>query len=271
MAQALSRRVKLGDTGEVLRLTSLTENLAEPLQKAGFAPLLAYSRGMESFVRGDLENATAEFKKISGQRRYVEVAGVILEPLYVDIQADVQKYGLTSREAAVWFFRQSNYSYKEIANKLFISVNTVKKHMKNIYAKIFTNTEQQASPITTEKLAEIDENLSQRHINLDLGGYFIIYLDREAELICAKHFTNVIDERGLAVDPETGKVIPARRKVERTHTTVYTGRTAKELCVKLFEETQPCPVTGLDHAAYLGREFVRAELALVTEQEYLQD
>ena len=125
--------------------------------------------------------------------------------------------------------------------------------------------------VSKEDLALIDDRLSQRDIKLDPAGYFIIYLDREAELICAKHYTNVIDERGLAVDPETGKVIPAKGKVERTHTTLYTGRTAKELCVKILEETQPCPVTYLDHAGYLGREFVRAELALVTGQEYIQD
>jgi len=126
-------------------------------------------------------------------------------------------------------------------------------------------------PQTVENLAAIDDKLSKRHIDLDPGGYFIIYLDREAGLICAKHFTNVISERGLAVDPETGKPIPARGKVERTHTTVLSGRTAKELCVRIFEETQPSLVTRMDHAAYLGREFVRAEIALVTEQEYVQD
>jgi dihydropteroate synthase len=125
--------------------------------------------------------------------------------------------------------------------------------------------------LTVEGLAAIDDKLSQRHINLDPGGYFIIYLNREEGLIYAKHFTNVIDERGLAVDPETGKVIPARGKVERTHTTVFSGRTAKELCVKIFEEQEPPPVTQLNHAAYLGREFVRAEIALVTGQDYVQD
>lgn len=124
---------------------------------------------------------------------------------------------------------------------------------------------------TIETLAAIDDKLSKRHIDLDPGGYFIIYLDREAGLICAKHFTNVIDERGLAVDPETGKPIPVRGKVERTHATVFSGRTAKEICVKIFEQTQPCPVTVLDHAAYLGRELVRAEMALVSGQEYVQD
>ena len=124
---------------------------------------------------------------------------------------------------------------------------------------------------TTENLSLIDNELSKRHIDLDPGGYFIIYLDRDTGLICAKHFTNVINDKGLAVDPATGKVIPAKGKVERTAETLFTGRTAKELCVKVFEQTQPCPVTMLDHAAYLGREFVRAESALVNGQEYVQD
>ncbi|MBE9207831.1 DUF4346 domain-containing protein [Nostoc sp. LEGE 06077] len=125
--------------------------------------------------------------------------------------------------------------------------------------------------LIVQDLATIDDKLSQRHIDLDPAGYFIIYLDRGEGLIYAKHFTNVIDEHGLAVDPETGKVIPARGKVERTHTTVFSGKTAKELSVKIFEQTKPCPVSQLDHAAYLGREFVRAEMALLTGQDYVQD
>lgn len=52
---------------------------------------------------------------------------------------------------------------------------------------------------------------------------------------------------------------------------LFTGRTAKELCVEIFEKTQPCPVTLFDHAAYLGREAQRAELALLQQQEYIQD
>jgi dihydropteroate synthase len=125
--------------------------------------------------------------------------------------------------------------------------------------------------LLTDNLNAIDSQLSNRHIDLDPHGYFIIYVDRENGAICAKHYTNVIDERGLAVDPETGKVIPAKGSVTRTNTTLYTGRTAKELCVKVLEETHPCPVGVLDHAAYLGREFVRAEIALLSGTEYIQD
>ena len=125
--------------------------------------------------------------------------------------------------------------------------------------------------INTVERTNLDNEFSKRHIELDPAGYFIIYLDRQAGLICAKHYTNIIDERGLAVDPETGKVIPARGKVERTATTLFTGRTAKEVCIKIFEETKPTPVTMFDHAAYLGRELMRAESALFSGEDYVQD
>lgn len=126
--------------------------------------------------------------------------------------------------------------------------------------------------VNLKHLKTIDDELSKRSIALDPGGYYVIYLDRDAELICAKHYTNVINEQGLAVDAETGEVIACGgKKVERTVEQLYTARTAKELCVKVIEQPQPCPITMLDHAAYLGREFVRAEYALVNGTEYIQD
>jgi dihydropteroate synthase len=124
---------------------------------------------------------------------------------------------------------------------------------------------------TTESLAALDNQLSKRFIELDPDGYFLIYLDRPAGLICAKHFTNLINDKGLACDPATGKPLPTKGKVDRIPTATFCGRTAKELCIKIFEETKPCPLSYLDHAAYLGREFMRAEMALVNGHEYVQD
>lgn len=63
---------------------------------------------------------------------------------------------------------------------------------------------------SAEERKAIDDKLSKRHIDLDPAGYFIIYLEREAGLICAEHYTNIINEKGLAVDPETGEVIACR-------------------------------------------------------------
>jgi dihydropteroate synthase len=108
---------------------------------------------------------------------------------------------------------------------------------------------------TAEELAALDNQLSKRFIELDPDGYFLIYLDRDAGMICAKHFTNVINEKGL----------------ERAPTTLYQGRTAKELAIKIFEENKPAPIAFPDHAAYLGREFVRAEIALISGADYVQD
>jgi len=121
-------------------------------------------------------------------------------------------------------------------------------------------------------LSTIDNELSKRHINLDEGGYFIIYLDREEELICAKHYNNLVDEEGFALHPVTGERLSAKcNSQDQLATHVYSGRTAKELCVQLFEQTEPCPVTQFNHAAYLGREFIRAEMALVQGGKYVQD
>lgn len=45
------------------------------------------------------------------------------------------RYGLTEREADVWQLRRTNHTYGEIAEQLYIAHDTVKKHMKSIYAK----------------------------------------------------------------------------------------------------------------------------------------
>jgi len=123
-----------------------------------------------------------------------------------------------------------------------------------------------------EQIRCIDENLSKRHLDLDPAGYFIIYIDPQEGYIYAKWFTNAIDARGLAVDPDTGQPIPARGAVKREPSHIFRGRTAKELCVQIFEECRTLqPVSQLSHAAYLGREFLRAEIALMRGEPYIQD
>jgi dihydropteroate synthase len=118
----------------------------------------------------------------------------------------------------------------------------------------------------------LDDQLSKRYIELDPSGYFLIYLDTDQGLICAKHFANTINDKGLACDPVTGEPLPVRGPVERIPTRIYSGRTAKELCMALFEDSaNPCPITYFDHAAYLGREFMRAEVALSAGEPYVQD
>ncbi|MDJ0704622.1 MAG: helix-turn-helix transcriptional regulator [Leptolyngbyaceae cyanobacterium MO_188.B28] len=46
-----------------------------------------------------------------------------------------KKFGLTPREQEVWLLHRANYTYREIASKLQITSNTIKKHMKSIFTK----------------------------------------------------------------------------------------------------------------------------------------
>lgn len=64
---------------------------------------------------------------------------VIIEDRYQSLQnlvkLDTHKYGLTRSEEKVWLLKTAKYTYKQIAATLCITLNTVKKHMKNIRAK----------------------------------------------------------------------------------------------------------------------------------------
>ena len=57
------------------------------------------------------------------------------EILQQEAHIQQQKYDLTDREAEVWMLLRQELTYQEIAQALQISLNTVKTHVKNVYAK----------------------------------------------------------------------------------------------------------------------------------------
>jgi hypothetical protein len=118
---------------------------------------------------------------------------------------------------------------------------------------------------------QLDDQLSQRFIDLDPAGYFLIRIDREASELVAEHYANGIDERGLATDPETGEVLSCRGGGPRRPVAVYRGRSAKQLGITLTEGSGPHPLSLLNHALYLGRELQRAEACLEQGLDYVQD
>ncbi len=126
-------------------------------------------------------------------------------------------------------------------------------------------------PISFELAQMMDIKRSDRFIELDEKGYFLIYLDRDQGLICADLYSNTIDDQGIACDPETGEPLPCGGKVIRRSVLEFRGQTAKALCIEIFEKPESDVISRLDHAAYLGREFVRAEIALYLGDEYVQD
>jgi dihydropteroate synthase-like protein len=82
---------------------------------------------------------------------------------------------------------------------------------------------------------------------LDPQGVFRIMVDRNAETIVALHFAT----------PEADK--PSN---------IVKGKTAEAVYAKIVEMGL---ATRLDHAAYLGSELAKAEVALKTGKEYIQD
>jgi hypothetical protein len=124
---------------------------------------------------------------------------------------------------------------------------------------------------TTTLRQALDEELSQRFIALDPAGYFLIRVEAEAGELVAEHYSNAINERGLATDPETGEVLACRGTGPRRPTATYRGRSAKELGIALTEGDGPHPLSCLDHALYLGRELQKAQWCLEQGIPYVQD
>ena len=130
---------------------------------------------------------------------------------------------------------------------------------------------QPLNPDQQSALVALDATLSQRFIALDPAGYFLIKVDHQAAELVVEHYSNSIDDRGLATDPETGEVISCRRAAPRMPLATWRARTAKQLGIALTETAEPLPLSKLDHALYLGRELQRAEQCLVAGLTYIQD
>jgi hypothetical protein len=117
----------------------------------------------------------------------------------------------------------------------------------------------------------LDEALSQRFIALDPAGYVLIRVEPETQELVAEHYSNTINEQGLATDPESGEVIRCQGAGPRRPQAIFRGRTAKELGILLTESDGALPLTRMDHALYLGRELQKAERCLETGEPYIQD
>ena len=122
-----------------------------------------------------------------------------------------------------------------------------------------------------ELFKHIDENYSSRHIALDPKGYFLIQVNQEQNELIVEQFSNNIDEKGIAKDPETGKTLKCTNGAKRAPINIFKGKTAKEVGIQLTEGTAPFPISKLDHALYLGRELQKAEDCLINGKPYIQD
>ena len=120
------------------------------------------------------------------------------------------------------------------------------------------------------RIKTINENLSDRYIELDPKGYFIIKVDLLRKRIFVEHYLNKIDKKGYAVDPNTNEPISCDSNKLRNYNTIFTGETAKELGIQITEKRNDL-ISKFDHALYLGRELQKAEECLLQNISYVQD
>jgi DNA-binding NarL/FixJ family response regulator len=66
-------------------------------------------------------------------------------------EADPNPFSLSDREMEILKLQSEGFDYKEIATRLFISPNTVKKHTISIYQKLHVNSKAQALRIAYTK------------------------------------------------------------------------------------------------------------------------
>ena len=117
----------------------------------------------------------------------------------------------------------------------------------------------------------LDDKLSKRQIKLDPKGYFLIKIEPTTNELILEHYLNDIDQKGRAIDPESGEPIGCKTKSKNQPSNIYRGKSAKQLGIQISEGHGPFPISHLDHAIYIGRELQRAEQCLTTGQQYIQD
>ena len=131
------------------------------------------------------------------------------------------------------------------------------------------NLDLQEDLINSIKL--LDAKLSKRQIKLDPKGYFLIKIEPKTNELILEHYLNDIDQKGRAIDPESGEPIGCKTKSKNQPSNIYRGKSAKQLGIQISEGHGPFPISHLDHAIYIGRELQRAEQCLTTGKEYIQD
>ena len=117
----------------------------------------------------------------------------------------------------------------------------------------------------------LDAKLSKRPIELDPNGYFLIKIEPLTNELILEHYLNNIDNKGRAIDPESGEPIGCDTKRSNQPNNIFKGKSAKEVGIQISEGQTPFPISRLDHAIYIGRELQRAEQCLKTGTQYIQD
>ena len=114
----------------VLMLTMLDDTL--PIQRAIQAGASGYI--LKKSKKAELENAILAIA--AGRKYFNDEVLSVLSAVEEETVVDIHHQTLTERELEVLVLIAQEYSSQQIADKLFISLNTVESHRKNIFRKL---------------------------------------------------------------------------------------------------------------------------------------
>jgi DNA-binding NarL/FixJ family response regulator len=142
--EAVRRLLASGSRSRFIAITAYEEEeyMLEAIRAGVHGYLLkdvdaeALNRAVESVAHGEM----VLDPRVSRTVQELMVRGPVPDAL--------SRYGLTTREREVVELLPRDISNQEIAQRLFISANTLKFHLKNIYAKLGVSTRREAIRIT---------------------------------------------------------------------------------------------------------------------------
>lgn len=133
----------------VLTVRDEEEKLFEAIKNGAQGYLLKNirSREMLEMLRGAMEGEAAISPSLAG--RMLEEFRRLSKLAPLDL--DEEMVSLTQREQEVLSLAATGASDKEISEKLYISVHTVKSHMRNILSKLQVNSRREAARLAKHK------------------------------------------------------------------------------------------------------------------------
>jgi DNA-binding CsgD family transcriptional regulator len=124
---------------------ALTQKLPQPLWRLFSALVESRSLFPDHVLVLEDEVATPDVS-VRLRSRWLDLPGLNAPSVVVTLEdrqqsvtnlamTEARQYNLTPRETQVWLLKRANRTYKAIAAELHIAHETVRKHLKNIYAK----------------------------------------------------------------------------------------------------------------------------------------
>ncbi|HLA07115.1 MAG TPA: response regulator transcription factor [Anaerolineales bacterium] len=136
----------------VLTVRDDDEMLFEALRNGAQGYLLKdiHSKEMLAMLRGALRGEAALSPRMAGRvlKEFRRIGALIPAHSWED---DEELVDLTKRELEALTIAARGASDKEIADELFISIHTVKSHMRNILSKLHVNTRREAAKVAKNK------------------------------------------------------------------------------------------------------------------------